>query len=164
VLSSAKESVVSSTGIGDKKDASRKMEIEVETGVAQGGAANNSSREVQTITSPNKFQVEDDCSIAHDRPRKEIRRPAHYADSEGLVVYAFAVVEEIPEITELSTYTEAISCPSSPNWILAIREQIESLHKNRTEDLCELPKCRRALTAKRIYKRKEGIPRVKDAR
>ena len=34
MLSYGKESAVSSTGIGDKKDASRKVEIEVKTGAA----------------------------------------------------------------------------------------------------------------------------------
>ena len=37
MLSSGKESVVSSTSTGDQEDASRKVEIEVETGVVQGG-------------------------------------------------------------------------------------------------------------------------------
>ena len=73
MLSSRKESVVSSTGIGDQKDASRKVEIEIEIGAAQGGAADNSSREVQTATSPNQSQVEDDYSIARDHLRREIR-------------------------------------------------------------------------------------------
>jgi len=76
--------------------------------------------------------VEDDYSIACDRPRREIRRPARYVDSEGLIAYAFTVVEEILKSAEPSTYTEAISCPSSPNWILAMQEEMESLHKNRT--------------------------------
>ena len=84
ILSSGKESIVSSTSIGDKKDASRKVEIEVETGVAQGEAANNFSREVQATISPNQSQVEDDYSIARDRPRRDIRRPARYVDSEDL--------------------------------------------------------------------------------
>ena len=69
-------------------------------------------------------------------------------DSEGPVAYAFTVAEEIPKSAEPSTFTEAISCPSSPNWILAMQEEMESLHKIRTWDLCELPKGRRALTAK----------------
>jgi len=40
----------------------------------------------------------------------------------------------------------------------------ESLHKNQTWGLCKLPKGRRALTAKWIYKRKEGRPRVEEVR
>jgi len=92
--------------------------------------------------------VEDDYSIARDSPRREIRRPGHYVDSEGLVAYAFTVAEEIPKSVDPSTYTEAISYPSSPNWILAMQEEMKSLHKNQTWDLCELPKGQRALTAK----------------
>jgi len=108
--------------------------------------------------------VEDDYSIARYHPRREIRRLVRYVDSEGLVPYAFTIAEEIPQSVETSTYTEAISYPSSPNWILAMQEEMESLHKNRTWDLYEVPKGRRALTAKWIYKRKEGILKVEDAR
>ena len=41
---------------------------------------------------------------------------------------------------------------------------MESLYKNETWELCDLPKGRRALTAKWIYKQKEGIPSVEDTR
>jgi len=97
MLSSGKESVVSFTGIGDQEDASRKVEIEVEIVTAQGGAIDISSREVQAPTSPNQPQVEDDYSITRDRPRREIRKPARYVDSEGLIAYAFTVAREIVE-------------------------------------------------------------------
>jgi len=98
--------------------------------------------------------------IARDRPRREIRRPVLYNDDEGLIVYALSVVEEVPEGVEPSTYTEAISYPSSPKWILAMQEEMKSFQKNQTWKLCELPNGRRALTAKWIYKKKEGIPGV----
>ena len=52
MLSSGNEFVVCSTGTGDQEDASRKVEIEVEIGTTQGGAAENSSKEVQTVISP----------------------------------------------------------------------------------------------------------------
>jgi len=47
MLSSEKESVVSSTGTDDREDASRTMEIDVEAVAAQDGAADHSNREVQ---------------------------------------------------------------------------------------------------------------------
>ena len=56
--------------------------------------------------------MEDDYSIACDRPRREIRRPTRYVDSEGLVAYALTVAEKIFES--------------------AMQEEMESLHKNRT--------------------------------
>jgi len=93
----------------------------VETAVAQGGAADHPNREVQateprsSATSPNQSQVEDDYSIAYDHPRREIKKPSRYVDSEGLVAYAFIAVEEIPEGAKPLNYTEAISYPSSSN-------------------------------------------------
>jgi len=41
---------------------------------------------------------------------------------------------------------------------------MESLYKNETWELCDLPKGRRALTTKWIYKQKDGISSVDDAR
>jgi len=59
--------------------------------------------------------VEDDYFIACDRPRREIRKPTRYLDSEELIVYTFTFAEEIPKGAELSNYTETISYPSSSN-------------------------------------------------
>ena len=134
MLSSRKDYVVFSTGIGDQEDTN--TEIEVETVAVQGGAANHPNKEAQgtdpgTISS-DQPQVEVAHSIARDHPRREIRRPARYNDDEGLIAYALSVAEEVPEGVEPSTYTEAISCPNSPNWILTTQEEMESLQKNRT--------------------------------
>ena len=45
-----------------------------------------------------------------------------------------------------------------------MQEEMESLQKNQTWELYELPKGRRALTAKWIYKKKEGFLGIEDAR
>jgi len=65
-----------------------------------------------------------------------------------LIAYALSAVEEIPEGLDPSTYSEVFSYLNSPNWVLAMQEEIESLHKSLTWKLCKLPKGRRALTAK----------------
>jgi len=78
-----------------------------------------------------------------------------------IFVLALAVAQEIPEGIEPSSYSEAISCPNSSNWLLAMEGEMESLCKTETWELCQLPKGRRALTAKWIYKRKKGIPGLK---
>ena len=131
MLPSGEDFVVPSTGADDQQDTS--MEIEVETVVAQGEAANQPNREAQ-VTEPGAIssyqpQVEVTHSIACDRPRREIKRPARYNDDEGQIAYALSVAEEVPKGVEPSTYTKAISCPSSPNWILAVQEETESLQK-----------------------------------
>jgi len=136
ILSSGTNSVVPSTSASAQEDTSNCMEIEVETIAAQGGATNPPNREAQ-VTEPSTIssdqpQVEVDHSIARDRPQREIRRPGRYNDDEGLIAYALSVIEEMPEGVEPSTYSEAISCPSSPNWILAMQEKMESLQKNWT--------------------------------
>ena len=61
--------------------------------------------------------MEDDYSTARDRPRRAIRKPTRYVDGEGLIAYTLTVAEEIPKSAKPSTYTKAISCSSSTNWI-----------------------------------------------
>jgi len=134
MLSFGEDSVVPSTSAGDQQDTS--MEIEVETVAVQGRATNQPNKKAQ-VTEPGTIsydqpQVEIGHSIARDRPRRDIRRPARYNDDERLITYALSVAEEVPKGVESSTYTEAISCPSSPNWILTIQKEMESLQKNRT--------------------------------
>ena len=46
----------------------------------------------------------------------------------------------------------------------AMNEEIQSLYKNNTWTLTELPKDKRPLTCKWIYKKKDGIPGVENAR
>jgi len=70
-----KESVVSSTSIGDQEDTSRTMETDAKTIAAPGRAADHSIREVEPSSSINQPQVEDHYSTAHDHPRREIRKP-----------------------------------------------------------------------------------------
>lgn len=141
------------------------MKIEVETVAVQGRAANHPNMKVQgteleTICS-DQHHVEVVHSITRDRPRREIRRPARYSDDEGLIAYTLSVTKEVPEGVDPSIYTEAISCPNSSNWILAMQEEVKSLQKNQIWKLCELPKGRRALTAKWIYKKRNVFLELK---
>jgi len=78
--------------------------------------------------------MEDIHSIARDQQRRTIRKPACYTidDESRLIAYALAIAQETPEGIEPSTYLEAISCPNSSNWLVAVQEEMESLHKNGT--------------------------------
>lgn len=49
---------------------------------------------------------------------------------------------------EPSTFTEVVSCKNGQHWKDAILEEINSLHKNDTWDLVELPKGRRVVGSK----------------
>ncbi|KAG8477849.1 hypothetical protein CXB51_027472 [Gossypium anomalum] len=90
-------------------------------------------------------------SIAYRRPRREIRKPAHFDD---IVAYALPIADD----DVLSTYIEAISNPDGAKWKQAINEEMQSLHKNRTWDLVTLPKGKKAIGCKWVYAKKEGFP------
>ena len=102
-------------------------------------------------------------SIAENRPRRDIRRPQRYAEAD-LVAYALNVAEEIDSEEEPATYSEAVTCENSGMWMIAMQEEMESLHKNATWDLVKLPKSKKAVRCKWVYKRKEGTLGVEEAR
>ena len=73
------------------------------------------------------------------------------------------MAEGIDSNEEASTYSKAISCDDSGRWMIAMQEEMESLHKNGTWDLVRLPKGKKVIHCKWVFKRKEGTPRVKEA-
>lgn len=58
---------------------------------------------------------------------------------------------------EPSSYQEAISCPEAKLWIQAIQEEYESLIRNNTWTICQLPSGRKAIEGKWILKHKPGF-------
>ena len=54
--------------------------------------------------------------------------------------YALSVTQEVNDGIEPTSYTEVVSCADSSKWLIAMNEEIESLHKNSTWVLTELPK------------------------
>lgn len=151
--------------MGDSEDASEKVELEVLTRppnvevprTLSGNTISTSTMErTTTQTGPSKVQ---------DRPKRHTRMPPKYDDYEcDLVAYALNVAEDIDQGSDPLSYSEAISCPDSSKWLFAMNEEIQSLHKNSTWDLVELPKDKTPLTCKWIYKHKDGIPGVEQAR
>ena len=70
-------------------------------------------------------------SIAKDKPRRDIKPPQRYVEAD-LVAYALNVAEGIDSNTEPSTHSEAVNCDDSGRWMIAMQEEMESLHKNGT--------------------------------
>ncbi|GJU24648.1 transposable element [Tanacetum coccineum] len=97
---------------------------------------------------------EQDRSIAHDRPRRNVKAPTRFGD---YVAYALQVAEEV-ESLEPATYREAITSKDSDMWIAAMGEEIESLHKNKTWELVQLPERRKIVGCKWVFKMKIGLP------
>nr|GEX97350.1 hypothetical protein [Tanacetum cinerariifolium] len=98
--------------------------------------------------------------LTRDRERRQVNRPPRLEDYQcELVAYAFATAAHI-ENCETTNYLEAISSPECDKWVVAIEEEVESLHKNRTWELVKLLKEKRVISCKWLFKVKDGIPGV----
>ncbi|KAJ4720195.1 Retrovirus-related Pol polyprotein from transposon TNT 1-94 [Melia azedarach] len=76
---------------------------------------------------------------------------------EDMVAYALQVAEEVDtDFNEPSTYKEAVTCTESTQWLAAMGDEMESLHKNQTWELTKRPRDRKIITCKWVYKKKEG--------
>ncbi|KAG8501303.1 hypothetical protein CXB51_003446 [Gossypium anomalum] len=102
-------------------------------------------------------------SIAKNRTIREIKPPKKYAEAD-LVVYALNVAEDIDVNQEPFNYSEAISCEDSEKWMFAMQEEMESLHKNKTWALVKLPKSKKIVHCKWMFKKKEGTLGVEEAK
>ena len=79
-------------------------------------------------------------------PLKERKAPTTYASQ-----YILLTNEGEPEC-----YDEAIADKHRERWLSAMQDEMDSLHENYTYDLVELPKGKRALRNKWVYKVKTG--------
>ncbi|KAJ4713974.1 Retrovirus-related Pol polyprotein from transposon TNT 1-94 [Melia azedarach] len=84
---------------------------------------------------------------------------------EDMVAYALQVTEEVDtDSNEPSTYKEAVTCTESTQWLAAMGDEMESLHKNHTWELTKRPRDKKIVTCKWVYKKKEGktsVARIK---
>ena len=108
--------------------------------------------------------------IIRDRERRAIKPPQKYGKAD-LIVYASSVVDNIEFSEEPSTYEEVVSCNDSGKWMIVMQEEMETLHKNGTWDMghgtwdmVRLPKRKKAIWCKWVFKKKEGTPGVENAR
>ena len=81
-----------------------------------------------------------------------------------LVAYALSLADNIESNEEPSTYEEVVSCSDSSKLIIDMQEEMESFHKNGTWDMVRLHKGKKSIRCKWVFKKKEGTPRVENAR
>ncbi|KAF3665269.1 Retrovirus-related Pol polyprotein from transposon TNT 1-94 [Capsicum annuum] len=120
-------------------------------------------QEIQNDPISSSPPVASQFSIAKDRPRRDIRHHQKYVEAD-LVAYALSVAEGINFGEDPSSYSEAVSCDDSGRWMIVMQEKMESLHKNGTWDLVRLPKDKKVVCCKWVFKKKEGTSGVEDAR
>lgn len=100
--------------------------------------------------------------LAKDKVRRETVKPARFTD-DSEAAFALSVSKEI-DCNEPRSYEEAMRSKDSEKWNARMDDEMESLRKNRTWDLVDLPKGKKTIGCKWIYKYKPGIPGVEDPR
>lgn len=98
---------------------------------------------------PNEEDAQDEQQyiIATGRQMRNIRPPQRYNSYAEMVSYALSVVETI-ECQEPFNYHEAITSSDSTQWLIAMNEEIESLHKNQTWELVKPPMKKKIVSCK----------------
>ncbi|GKC21018.1 retrovirus-related pol polyprotein from transposon TNT 1-94 [Tanacetum coccineum] len=90
-------------------------------------------------------------SIATSKPKRNTKRPARLNDT---MTYASSIAaDDVP-----TTYSEAVRDSENENWRIAMSKKMQSLQKNHTWELTNLPEGKKAIGCKWVYAKKEGFP------
>lgn len=111
---------------------------------------------------PGNHQDLSDYQLVRDR-QKRISKPNRKYGLAEIISYALSAAKEIIGV-EPRSYEEAMASHEARDWVRAVNEEMESLQKNGTWKLVDLPKGKRTVSCKWIFKRKEGIPGVEAPR
>nr|GEU89796.1 retrovirus-related Pol polyprotein from transposon TNT 1-94 [Tanacetum cinerariifolium] len=107
-------------------------------------------------------QPQTEYLLAWDHERRQVIRPPRLEDYQcDLVAYVFSAAAHI-ENYEPTNYLEAISSPECDKWVVAMEEEVESFHKNKTCELVKLNKEKRVISCKWLFKVKDGIPGIEN--
>ena len=74
-----------------------------------------------------------------------------------MVHYAFSCAEQVENIHEPAMYTEAVVSCDCEKWISAMQKEMQPLEKNGTWNVVRLPKQKKAVRCKWIFKSKECL-------
>jgi hypothetical protein len=106
---------------------------------------------------PPVLQLDVDLPIATRKSKRGCGRPHRLIEECNMIYYALSCAEQVDSSYESATYSEAIACSDREKWIAAMQDEMQSLEKNCTWDVVPLPKGKKHVRCKWIYKRKEGL-------
>nr|GEW09643.1 ulp1 protease family, C-terminal catalytic domain-containing protein [Tanacetum cinerariifolium] len=100
-----------------------------------------------------------DYQLVRDREPRTRTKPSRFRDKSNMVAYAFVIAEE-EDTRESLTCQEAVAYEDSSKWKAAIKEETNSLMKNKTWELVDHPAGQNLVRCKWLFKIKEGIEHV----
>nr|GEU78596.1 hypothetical protein [Tanacetum cinerariifolium] len=101
--------------------------------------------------------------LVRDREPKTRTKPLRFRDESNMAAYAFVAAEE-EDTHEPLTYQEAIACEENSKWKVAMKEEMDSLRKNKTWELVDHPARQKLVSCKWLFKIKERIEGVQKPR
>nr|GEY83420.1 retrovirus-related Pol polyprotein from transposon TNT 1-94 [Tanacetum cinerariifolium] len=101
--------------------------------------------------------------LVRDKEPRTRTNPLRFRDESNMAAYAFDAAEE-EDTHEPLTYQEAVACEDSSKWKVAIKEEMDSLRKNKTWELVDHQAGQKLVTCKWLFKIKEGIEGVQKPR
>ncbi|GKC72215.1 retrotransposon protein, putative, ty1-copia subclass [Tanacetum coccineum] len=104
-----------------------------------------------------------DYQLARDKEPRTRMKPLRFQDEINMAAYAFVAAKE-EDTHEPLTYQEAVACENSSKWKAAIKEEMDSLRKNKTSKLVNHPAGQKLVSCKWLFKIKEGIEGVQNPR
>ncbi|WVZ16441.1 hypothetical protein V8G54_009423 [Vigna mungo] len=101
--------------------------------------------------------------LVRDRERR-ISKPTKRLGEADLICYALNAAEDLNRSDEPRSYKEALDSSDRHVWQGAMEEELEALKKNSTWRLVDLPKGKKVIGSKWIFKKKEATPGGEKAR
>ena len=98
---------------------------------------------------------QEDHNMISKRPKRHIRPPVRYG-FEDLASYCLIISNE-----DLFTFQETIDS-SRNKWMEAMVEEMESLNKNKTWELSELPKGKKPIGCKWVFRKKKAVSKKEE--
>ncbi|GJR85813.1 retrotransposon protein, putative, ty1-copia subclass [Tanacetum coccineum] len=131
------------------------------------GASDTSVKELQVEVelqrlnnhTPEEDQIDQEDGDDEDAGDQETDQPSDLTDYQ----LAFVAAEE-EDTHEPLTYQEAVACEDNSKWKAAMKEEMDSLRKNKTWELVDHPAGQKLVSYKWLFKIKEGIEAVQKPR
>ncbi|KAJ0489574.1 putative RNA-directed DNA polymerase [Helianthus annuus] len=142
------------SGDAQKNNSENRIQIEVEAPASEKKAGDERTSQPETSSSACDS---DNYSIARDRTRRQIIKPSRYRSVADLSAFVFSVAEQ-ESIYEPLSFDDALNSPDKSKWLSAMKDEMDSLYKNKTWILVDKPKEQKLVDCKWIFKVKEGMP------